>query len=129
MQVSANGSYGRLSEAEVRGGDLNDESWPEGSTPLPICSYGYFWVFWKNHYPKLAIRPPSRDTCDECFQYSNALGGHKQKQNDIERQAVCDISATQGEDEDEEERLILDGVSDTEDVEVRFGEEECTTGG
>jgi hypothetical protein len=135
MRVSANGSYGHLSEAEQREGDPDDESWPEGSIPLPICSYGYFWVFWKKHYPKLAIRPPSRDTCDECFQYSNVLGAHKRKQNDIERQAVREISAAQ--DEDDDERLILDGP-DSEDEEgrendesssdQRLGEEE-TTGG
>jgi hypothetical protein len=91
-------------------------------------------VFWKKHYPKLAIRPPSCDTCDECFQYSNVLGAHKRKQNDIERQAVREISAAQ--DEDDDERLILDGP-DSEDEEgrehdessdQRLGEEE-TTGG
>jgi hypothetical protein len=121
MQVSANGSYGPLKLAEVRGGhaDADDESWPVGSIPLPICSYGYFWKFWKKEYPKLGIRPPSRDTCDECFQYSNVLGQHKRAQNEIERQVARDLSAAQevdgDEDEDDEdERLVLD-ESDTEE--------------
>eukprot|EP00978_Attheya_sp_CCMP212_P039671 scaffold208562_cov36-Attheya_sp.AAC.1 len=80
MQVTATGSYGPLNEANVREVDPEDDSWPEGSVPLPICSYGYFWSYWKRNFPNLAIRPPSRDTCDECFGYSNALGVHTRSQ-------------------------------------------------
>ena len=119
MRVNANGSYGKLSEAEEREPDPDDESWPEGSIPLPICTFRFFWGYWKKTFPKLAIRPPSRDTCDECFQYCNVLGSHKRSQNELERQAVRQLSADQDEDnEEEDEQLVLDAPVE------EWGEEE-----
>ena len=62
--------------------------WPVGSTPLPICDWKHFRQFWSTHYPKMFIRPPSHDTCAECWKYKNELGKISRLQNETRRSAL-----------------------------------------
>ena len=70
VKADAQGRHPPLKDFPLR---KFDEFWPEGSVPKPVCSWKAFLTFWKENYPKMIIRPPSHDTCSECFKYKNEL--------------------------------------------------------
>jgi hypothetical protein len=45
--------------------------WPEGTTPLPVCSYSFFLLIWKEKFPNLKIRNRCEDTCGDCVRFHN----------------------------------------------------------
>ena len=51
-----------------------DILWPLGSVPKPVCEWKYFRTYWKTHFPKMRICPPSHDTCGKCWKFKNELG-------------------------------------------------------
>jgi hypothetical protein len=71
VKADAKGSYGRLSEYNFR--EYDDDLWPPGSEPLPVCSWSDFLRFWKSDVPHLKIRNPCEDTCGECFKIKNSF--------------------------------------------------------
>ena len=49
-----------------------DDDWlNEGEEAAPICSRRQFDRFWKQHYPEMVIRKPTKDICDECYSFYN----------------------------------------------------------
>jgi len=71
VKASAKGSCGKTEGYEVR--PIDDVLWPEGSVPLPVCSWKDFHVIWKVHLPKLSIRNPCEDTCGDCVKIRNSF--------------------------------------------------------
>ena len=66
---------------------FDNVGWPPGSMAKAVPSRSYFLRFWKKYYPKVRIRPPSEDTCNECWKYKNQLGVFSRRmQNDVRRQ-------------------------------------------
>ena len=72
-------------------------------------------------YKQLVIRPPSRDTCGECFQYSQALSVLTRRRNDRNRmerrQEIDNEDWNEGDGDlvqnveayEEEENVLLSG--------------------
>lgn len=71
VKADAKGSYGKMQQYEERA--IDDMLWPEGSVPLPVCSWKDFLKLWKQHFPQLSIRNPCEDTCGECAKYRNSF--------------------------------------------------------
>lgn len=71
IKSNAKGSYGLISQYELR--DFDDLLWPEGSVPLPVCSWKDFLHIWKTELPTLKIRNQCEDTCGECTRIKNSL--------------------------------------------------------
>jgi hypothetical protein len=71
VKSTAKGSYGPMKDFALR--PFDEVFWPEGSTPLSICSWTDFRKLWKKHFPKLGIRNPCEDTCGECVKICNSF--------------------------------------------------------
>ena len=71
MKANAKGSYGSISQYEPR--EFDELLWPEGSRPLPVCSWKDFLKIWKAELPTLKIRNQCEDTCGECTRIKNSL--------------------------------------------------------
>ena len=85
VRSDAKGSMPKVKDFNLR---EFDDDWPEGSEPGMVCSWIYFRKFWKKHYPKVMIRPPSHDTCGECWKYKNALGTTSRIINTANRERI-----------------------------------------
>ncbi len=71
VKASAKGSYGKISDYEVR--DVDGVYWLPESVPEPVCSWKDFLVIWKKEFPHLKIRNSCEDTCGECFKIKNSF--------------------------------------------------------
>lgn len=71
VKASAKGSYGKISDYEVR--DVDGVYWLPESVPEPVCSWKDFLVIWKKEFPHLKIRNACEDTCGECFKIKNSF--------------------------------------------------------
>jgi hypothetical protein len=69
VKSDANGSFGKVKNYALR--PFDDLLWPEGSEPLPVCSWNGFLRVWKEKFPKLTIRNPCEDTCGACTKIRN----------------------------------------------------------
>ena len=85
LKADAKGKIPAVKNYPLR--DFNNDDWPIGSRPLPVCAWITFRRFWKANYPKMKIRPPSRDTCVECWKFKNKLVVTSCLQNEVSRQA------------------------------------------
>ena len=83
VKSDAKESMPRISDIPIR--EFDETLWPAGSVPMVVCGWYYFRQFWKTYYPKMTIRPPSHDTCAECWKYKNALGVTSRLRNDANR--------------------------------------------
>ena len=88
IQANAKGALPKIKDYPRR--PFDDMDWPEGSIAKPVPSRGYFNAYWKKYYPKMRIRPPSEDTCAECWQYKNQLGVLSRRMHNQVRQAVVE---------------------------------------
>jgi hypothetical protein len=52
---------------------FDEDDWPEQSQALPVCYWASLIKIWKDHFPIMRIRAPSRDVRGECYIYKNAL--------------------------------------------------------
>ena len=64
VKPQARGKYGRVSLYQIRE-DVDREE------VYPVCSWTYFWLFWKKHYSNIKICPPSDDICGDCVIFKN----------------------------------------------------------
>jgi hypothetical protein len=71
IKSDAKGSYGNINQYQER--EHDELLWPEGSSPLPVCSWKDFLRLWKEHFPNLSIRNPCEDTCGECTKLRNSF--------------------------------------------------------
>ena len=71
VKANATGSYGKVSNYALR--CYEDLLWPEGSIPLPVCSWKGFLSIWKEEFSYMKIRNPCEDTCAECFKIRNSF--------------------------------------------------------
>ncbi len=71
MKASAKGSYGKISDYQVR--DVDGVYWLPESVPEPVCNWKDFLVIWKKEFPYLKILNSCEDTCGECFKIKNSF--------------------------------------------------------
>jgi hypothetical protein len=71
VKATHKGSYGKVSNYAIRCYD--DLLWPEGTIPLPVCSWKGFLSIWKEEFSYMKIRNPCEDTCAECFKIRNSF--------------------------------------------------------
>ena len=71
IKGTAKGSYGNTSVYEPC--PVDPYLWPEGSTPLPVCSYSPFLLIWKENFPNLKVRNRCEDTCGDCVRFRNTF--------------------------------------------------------
>ena len=108
VKSDAKGRMPNIKNFPIR--DTFDDDWPQGSEPLPVCSWYYFRQYWKTNYPKMMIRPPSHDTCAECWRYKNHLGITSRLTNNENRKTMrsnlgLDTTIAELEQNEEEEKM------------------------
>ncbi len=125
VKANAKGSYGKLSSYSLR--DYDEVLWPEGTDPLPVCSWKDFLSIWKSEFPFLKIRNPCEDTCAECHKIRNSFRvldratasisaappprtACSGRQTGIEGSDSDDCSSIMSEDQSVAESLNLSGV-------------------
>jgi hypothetical protein len=110
-KADAKSSYGAVRNYQLR--PYEDLLWPEGSEPLPICSWQGFLGVWKDHFPKLTIRNPCEDTCGECTKIRNQMYQLDRMQ---QRRAHAACAADSGNDDDDAEIASIDRLDSGDEM-------------
>ena len=108
-KATAHGTHGKLAECKKR--QCDEILWPIGSAPQPTCAWSTFTRIWKMHLPNIQIRPPSRDTCNDCFTCKMTM---QKKKNVVDldcNSSISDDSEDESIDADEMERTIENNVN------------------
>ena len=103
VKSDAKGNMPSMKNHKVR--TTFDIHYPEGSVPKPVCDWKAFRTFWKDNYPKMTIRPPSHDTCAECWKYRNELGVVSRLQNEAARLQIRNNFDCENQLEDEDTNM------------------------
>ena len=103
VKSDAKGNMPSMKNYEVR--TTFNIHYPEGSVPKPVCDWKAFRTFWKDNYPKMTIRPPSQNTCAECWKYRNELGVVSRLQNEAARLQIRNNFDCENQLEDEDTNM------------------------
>jgi hypothetical protein len=85
-----------------------DEDWlASGAEYGQVCSWGFFWGYWRQNHSKIIVPKPSKDICGLCYQFhlgdrTKALSSTPSTRNDD--------SSIQSEDDDDNDGDDEDGI-------------------
>ena len=122
IRADAKGKLPKLSDYPRR--PFDDHDWPPGSMCKPVPSRFYFLAFWVKHYPKMKIRNPSEDTCNECWKYKNQLGVLSRKMNDQIRKERAENDNDLAEETEEQDVSALLAINPHVDSNEQEDDEE-----
>ena len=109
IKGTAKGSYGNTSVYELR--PVDPYLWPEGTMPLPVCSYSNFLLIWKEKFPNLKIRNRCEDTCGDCVRFRNTFAKFNAK-NAARKLRLAQQALSLSDNDDDQPSDISDSDKD-----------------
>jgi hypothetical protein len=84
-----------------------DQDWLEsGAVYGHICSWGFFWGYWRRHHSKIIVRKPSRDICGLCYQFHLGHRTGSRTRNNLDIDDDASIESEDDNDVDEDGALM-----------------------
>ena len=71
--VIGRGSDAHKGYKSFRQRNFDDNDFPPGSFPSPICSRETFMTYWKKNFSSIKIAPAAKDTCAKCWEYKRQI--------------------------------------------------------
>jgi hypothetical protein len=93
-----------------------DEAWLESEAEYgKVCSWGFFWGYWRQNHSTIIVRKPSKDICGLCYQFhlgDRTTASSSTRNDDSSIQSDKDGN----EDDDEDGILMLEHKRETQKV-------------